>query len=405
MTEKPLTDNTSDPADETVDATTDAEASAAIEKAAAEKASTKESADENLSAFDGLDDAPKGKDQGKQKGKQEGEEKSAESKQTSEKSDDKGKPDDKRDGKADTETAEQKTERERLAADAQWRDRLADRILNPLKDKLSAAKFDKRREQVLTQLKRYKSMDDAVLSGFSAQEKLRSGDHKKPPEDGDDAAVAAWRKENNIPEKPDDYTIPQVAGYEFTDKDKPVIEAFRSAAHTANLTQAQAKALVEWKIGEDLKIQADYEATTKRQDKADKEACHDAIRSEFGIAEFKPNMEIAKRLMEDDKVFGEGMLPLFAAARYYDTETGAWRRLTSNSQIMRGLIGLALDRYGEGADVPTDGRSSSANREAELIKMRDNNYQEYFRTGGSDELLAIRQKREEREQKRALRRG
>ena len=82
-----------------------------------------------------------------------------------------------------------------------------------------------------------------------------------------------------------------------------------------------------------------------------------------------------------------------------------WRRLTSLPEIARGLIGLATERYGEGAMASSDGRPSvAANRVKELEAMRGSNYDEFVRSGGADELLNIMRKQEERENKRASRR-
>lgn len=371
----------------------------------ADKGGKDASDDGGDSIFDGLDDDSKGKDQDKPKGKQKAEESPDKSDKTDKDADAKGKQDGKPDGKPEGEDgdAEDGKDGERLAPDTKWRDRLADRILAGQKDKLSAAKFEKRREAVVTQLKRFKSMDDAVYSGFSAMEKIRSGDHKKPPENASETDLAGWRKDNDIPEKPEDYVIPKISGYELTEKDEPAIESFRSVAHGMNITQTQAKALIEWKLQQDLDAQAEYDSQLKKQDRADKEACNDALRSEYGIAEFKPHLKVAERLLGDDEVFGEEAKTMILTARYYDTESGTWHRLTSNPAVMRGLISMALDRYGEGASVPTDVRTKNDNRRAELEKLRSDNYDEYVRTGGADELLAIAQKEEERASKRGRR--
>jgi hypothetical protein len=295
---------------------------------------------------------------------------------------DKGKEDDK------AETPEQKAE--------QWRDRLADKLLAKAKDTLSVSKFEKRRDVVLKQLQRFKSIEEAALSGFSAMEKLRSGDHKKLPEN--EADQAAWRKENGIPEAPDAYDV-KIAGHEWTDADQPTLEGFKAVAHANNLTQAQVNQLAAWKLEEDQRVAAEYERKLKQQEAQDREACDDALRAEFGISELKPNKAIMKRLLEDDEVFGEAGRKLISAY-YFDEDTGIYRRVLSDKSIARGMIAMAMDRYGEGAMAGSDARVNTANEIEKLEKLMKDDYDSYIRSGGADKLLALRQEEEARAAKK-----
>ena len=284
-------------------------------------------------------------------------------------------------------------------ADGAWRNRIADRILAPAKDKLSAAKFEKRQEQVLKQLGRYKSIDDAIAAGFLAQEKLRSGDHKRLAADATPEEAAAWRKENDIPEQAENYSIPQIPGHEWTQADQPMIDSFKPIAYAANLTQAQVNQLVDWQIKQQQRSTAEYEANLAKADKQDKEDCLDVLRAEYGLAEFKPNMNIMKRLINDDEVFG-GAAEKIISARYFDEDSGQWRRLTSLPEIARGLISLASDRYGEGAMAGGDARAVSTNRLGEIEKIMQSDYDRYVREGLADEAMKIRQDQEARDAKR-----
>lgn len=339
--------------------------------------------------FDGLDDDD-GKGDDKPKGKDAAAESEGDKGKSDEAADDKGKPDDKPEDKA---------------VDEAWRERATDKALAPLKDKLSQAKFEKRREQILSQFKRYKTVDDAIIAGLMAQEKLRSGDHRKLADEATPEEAAAWRKENNIPEAADKYDIPAIPGHSWKDADTPVLDTFKATAHASDLTQAQVNNLTKWWVDQQQSSEAEYDSRLKKLDREDKEACHDALRTEFGIAEFKPSLSIMKRFIEDEDVFGEGMGELLVGARYFDEESGMWRRLTSHSSFARGLIALATERYGEGAMAAGDGRPSvSANRLDEIDKIMKVDFDRYIREGLADEALAIRRKQEERENKRASRR-
>jgi hypothetical protein len=368
--------------DKGADAGADKSADKGADKQAADKAATDNKTGDSV--LDGLDDDAGDADAGKDKATKE---KTPDAKAGEE-------------GKAPSEDAAKDDAAQK--ADAAWRSRLTERLLEPLKDKLSAAKFEKRRGQIADQLKRYKSMDEAIISGMMAQEKLRSGEHRKAPEGGSEEEVTAWRKENGIPESAEAIAIPKVAGKEWTEADQPMIDSFRTSAFEAGINQEQVNRLVRWHVEQTQAIEAEYEAKLKKADKQDKEACHDMLRTEFGVAEFKPNMSVMKRLIEDDEVFGPAQAE-FVSARYLDAETGTWRRLTSHPTIARALIGLATDRYGEGAMPSGDGRTTTVNRVAELEKLRDTNFDEYVRSGGADELMKISQAEEARAAKRGKR--
>lgn len=309
------------------------------------------------------------------------------------------------DKKADDKAPETEDEkRERLAADAQWRDRIADKVLAPLKDKLSAKKFEQRREQLINQLKRAKSVDDAIISGVLAQEKLRAGIHKRPDPESSAEEQATWRKENNIPDGPDQYAIPAVPGHTWSDKDQPTIDAFRSTAHGVNLNQEQVNALVNWHVMEQQRVAEETDSALKRHDAEDREACYDQIRSEFGVREFKPHMAVFKRLVEDSDVFGEDNAEKIMGARYWDADAGIWRRLTSIPGVARGLIGLALDRYGDVSMPSGDGtQKAGKTRLEEINHIMNTDFDRYHREKLADEALDIQREIERKEQRRARR--
>ena len=386
--------------DEQTEVETDA---AAKDAAGAEDNSSKEAKDSSAKEtaksdglFDGLDDGDddKGKDKGKQAAEDPGETKG----KSEDGAEDKGKPDGKPEGK----DAEGK--KDAAPDDANWRERIVDKAMAPLKDKLSQAKFEKRREQLLKQVGRLKSPDDIGVSWIMLNEKVRSGEHRRLAEDASPEEAAAWRKENDIPEDPAKYDIPAIAGHTWKDTDEPTLSSFKAAAHEANLPQSAVNRLTKWWVEQQRESEAEYDSKLKALDREDREACHDAIRGEFGIAEFKPSMKIMQRLLEDEEVFGEGSAEKILSARYFDEETGMWRRLTSLPEIARGLIGIATDRYGEGAMASGDGRPGvSADRLAEIDKIMNQDYDRYIREGLADEAMAIRRKQQEKADKRAAR--
>lgn len=285
--------------------------------------------------------------------------------------------------------------------DGAWRVGVADRILAKAKDTLSQAKYEKRHAQIVKQLERSKSIEDAAVSGILAQEKLRAGN--RIPDDADEAA--AWRKANDVPDTADKYEVPQIDGHKWTEADEPHLQNFKEFAHSKGLSQGLVSEILDYYVKRDQSISTDYDVNLKKVDKADKEACHDAIRTEFGVPEFKPNMAIMKRLIEDEDVFGgEGNAEKLMSARYFDTETGQWRRLMSLPTIARGMIGLASDRYGDGPTPSGDGRViGGADRLTEIDKIMQTDINRYYSEGLADEAMKIRKEQESRAAKRSKR--
>src|SRR3546814_8159770 len=80
------------------------------------------------------------------------------------------------------------------------------------------------------------------------EQKLSSGEFKKAI--GPDATpeqIAEWRKEQGIPEKPEDYDLKFDNGLVIGEADKPLVAEFLKASHATNVTPAQAKAQIDRK--------------------------------------------------------------------------------------------------------------------------------------------------------------
>jgi len=305
------------------------------------------------------------------------------------------------DGETDDKDGDQSEDDKAEESEAKWRERIVEKILAPLKDQLTASKLEKREKALMNELKRSKSLDDAIIRGIAAQDKLRSGQYKqKLSEDASEEEVAAWRKENGLPEKPDAYDIPKVPGHEWTEKDQPLLDEFKQVAHKRNLDQGTVDELVRWQVQQQQKIEEDMEETLAQVDKEDREACHDAIRTQYGVSEFKPHMKLMERLLKDDEIFSDEAGTKLIGARYYDTDSGTWRRVTSDPGVANALITLAKYEYGDGAMVSGDARVKSQDRIKEIEDIRSNDINRYYREGLADELLELKRKEQATTQRR-----
>lgn len=280
-------------------------------------------------------------------------------------------------------------------ADGKWRERVIDKILKDQEGKLTKVQLDKRRESLMNDLKRSVSLEDEIIRGIAARQKIRSGEYRaKLGDDASEEEVAAWREENGIPKEAKAYEIPKVAGYKWTDGDQPLIGSFKEYAHKGNYTQTQMDLAAEWyaKTSQDLQEQA-AEAIA-RTDSEDSETIKDRLRAEVGPAEFKPTLQIMKRLLDDPEIMPGGLGHYLLISRYPD-DNGVSRKLFNNEHMVRFLRNIAEDTYGPGSMVSGDARTSAGNRRAELEKLMETNIDEYYRSGAEKELRELMEQEEQ----------
>lgn len=145
---------------------------------------------------------------------------------------------------------------------------------------------------------RYQSPQGMAKALAHAQDLIRSGELKRTlPADAKPEDVAKWRKENGLPEKPDGYEVPKIAGVELS-PDDPALTSFREVAHGANLSTEQFQKAMEW-YGESLRT---AQAERFEADKAAKIAVEDELRAELG-GEYRSTMTLTGRFL--DAEFGE----------------------------------------------------------------------------------------------------
>lgn len=151
-------------------------------------------------------------------------------------------------------------------------------------------------EALLKHLKRYSSPANYAKAGYEAQQRIRSGEVKKPlGADAKPEEVAAWRKENGLPETVDDMlkAVEPPKGMVFGEADKPFLESFAKVAHERNWTPAQMNEAVGWYAAEQERILANR----VEQDRAFKEQAQDELRDEWG-AGYRSEINGVKNFLE-----------------------------------------------------------------------------------------------------------
>jgi hypothetical protein len=269
-----------------------------------------------------------------------------------------------------------------------WREAFAARqiarVEKELRGKLLAKDFDKefkkRSDAIRSTLARYKTADDYMDAGWSAQERIRSGEFRstKLPENATPKEVAAWRKDNGIPAEAAAYDIPKVAGHQWTDDDKPALDSFKAAAHKANLPQDAVAAVTTWYANELQSALTARDEAFAALDTDDGKVAEDQLRADpdIGNAGFRPFIALIDRAFSDpESELGGALGQLLRNAR--DAEGHLLRK---NPMFLKHVIHpMAMERYGEAGMPSSDVSTARSSRKAEIEKVMNESMDEYYR--------------------------
>lgn len=174
-------------------------------------------------------------------------------------------------------TGEQQTQTAPATWPTDWRDRLATEV------KPGDKKFRDR-------LERFASPVEVTRSWMSLEQKLSEGAAKPsgPPKDATAEQLATWRKDNGVPEKPENYSLELPGGIKFDEDDKPLLDKFLASAHAKGFNQQQVTdGLMQF---HDLKQTQD--AQLSEFDNTQKTKSEDTLRAAFG-GDYHRNVAIA----------------------------------------------------------------------------------------------------------------
>lgn len=235
-------------------------------------------------------------------------------------------------------------------------------------------------EALLKQLKRYATPANYAKAGYQAQQKIRSGEMKAVlPENASEAEVAAWRKENGVPDKPEEYKVEPPNGYVFGEAEKPLLDSFKAHAHAKNWTPTQLNQAVEWWTAEQEQVQA-------RQHKADtafKTEAEDALRKEWG-PEFRANLTAIQSVL--------ATAPQGFADRLLSGRTGDGKKIGDDPVVLGWLAQIAHELNPAASVVPagtTNAPKAIESRKRELeAMMGDTRSSEYWKGPNAAALQA-----------------
>lgn len=240
-------------------------------------------------------------------------------------------------------------------------------------------------EDALKLLKRYGSLNGVVKALKDSQNLIRSGKLKRDmPDPKDEKAMAEWRKAEGIPDDPTGYTLPDTVVKRLGDDDKPLLSNFTEFAHSKGANQKVVEIATEW-YAELKETQA---AQQLEFDAQATESAEDALRSEWAGGEYRANLTLGHRFMEQIPGVGKDWME----ARMPDG-----RRLGDVAEVVKWASDMGREQFGDVAFASSDSAARHEGRKAELEKLMSEDIDKYYESGGSKEYAEIL----EREQKRA----
>lgn len=217
-------------------------------------------------------------------------------------------------------------------------------------------------EKELKRLQRFKSPVDVYKSARELERKMSSGEVKaKLPADATEEQIAAWRKDNGIPDKPDGYLEKLPNGLVIGDDDKPLVEGFLARVHGRNASPEIVAEALDWYYA----TQEDMLSQQAAADKAFAQASTDALRAEWG-GEFRANINSITAFLDAAPVADDGT-PL--KALLMDARLGDGTRLGDNPVALKWLAGLAAEANPAGFVAPGAGGSQAESVASEIAKI------------------------------------
>ncbi len=204
-------------------------------------------------------------------------------------------------------------------------------------------------------LDRYSDPKALTNALVSLQDRISAGELRsklKPDATADE--VKAWRAENGVPEAPDKYDIKLAKG-DITDADREIMKDFLTAAHGKNFTNEQVSTSIEAYNG----IMAKHMENLAAKDAGFKQETEDALRVDWGNAEYRPNINAVTNLLA---TMPESVRDKFSTGRMSDG-----RPILNHPDTQKWLLGLAKQINPQGGFTPQNtGAGMAGSIEAEI---------------------------------------
>lgn len=212
----------------------------------------------------------------------------------------------------------------------------------------------------LSRLQRMGSPADLWKSYRALEAKLQEKSTRfGPPENATPEQMAAWRKEQGLPDSPDAYTPELPNGMVLGEADKPLIEGFKEIAHKANMSPAQFNEALKWYYGEVDNFQAKQQDT----DREFRTQSEDKLRAEFG-PEYRPNLNAVNNMLS--MYFGDTANEILSARGPDNRMLGDNPAFIKSMALLARELNPAMPHIPNGSGNPMQ---ATSNRIAEIEKM------------------------------------
>lgn len=236
----------------------------------------------------------------------------------------------------------------------------------------------------LKQLERFASPNDVFKSYRALQARISSGELKSAlPKDQTPEALATWRKENGIPEKPEEYDLALDDGLVIGEQDKPLVGEFLNEMHAANASPAAVKSA----LSAYYKLVAKQQAELIEADSNFRDESETALREEWG-GEFRKNVNLVTNLLAS--------APEDVRLKIEAGRTPEGRKLGDDPAVLRWLANLSREVNPAATVVPGSGNNSGAAIDDEIStieKAMGDQSSEYWKgpkPDGKDTKMQIR---------------
>lgn len=239
-----------------------------------------------------------------------------------------------------------------VASAEKWRENYATKKAT-VDGKLDQAAHDK----LLSRLKRFSTIDDALESFFNADKKIADGSYKKSL--GDKATpeeIAEYRKANGIPETHDKYLEKLPDGLVIGEEDKPFIEKFTKAFHDKNADPAVVAAAIKTYY----EVVDEQEGLRAEANAAAKTVTEDELRGEWG-ADYRANTNLINAFISS--------MPKDLQEELFQSAKPDGTQIMNNPAMLKWLAQQARELNYTGAVLPS-GEASAKGLESELNEMK-----------------------------------
>ncbi len=219
-------------------------------------------------------------------------------------------------------------------------------------------KIIKHDEKAADRLNRFPSVETLWDSYRSLEQKLSSGALKKElPENATPEQLSAWRKDNGVPDKPEDYDLKFDNGLVIGDDDKPIVDQFLKQMHDKNAPAGVTKEALAWYF---QNRQEQQTVMSNFQKEAESETIA-ALKKEWGDDKYIRNCNIVSNFVGNEELFNKINLAVLPDGKH----------LTSDLEFARFFAAKAFESNPLATVSTGSGMATGTSIQEEINKIED----------------------------------